>query len=198
MRASGGVVLAAVAVVMGAMTVTAHPVVVLPMLFYGTQPAVEVRVNGEGPFLFLIDTGGGGMARADASLVKRLGLPRVGQETSADASAKTQATLDEVRLDRLSIGGLEFRDVKAFSRDYNTSTYLPHIDVAGKTGTLTRYKENRFYTWFVGFAPADKPEVAIATLIVNTPNWQIKAPELARNVLRAHFAQKGAEGVTAP
>ncbi len=76
--------------------------------------------------------------------------------------------------------------------------YLPGISVAGKTGTLTRHKENRHYTWFVGFAPAEKPEVALATLVVNTPTWRIKAPELARNVLRAYFAKKNVKGVSAP
>jgi cell division protein FtsI/penicillin-binding protein 2 len=76
--------------------------------------------------------------------------------------------------------------------------YLPGIQVAGKTGTLTRHKENRHYTWFVGFAPADKPEIALATLVVNTPTWRIKAPELARNVFRAWFAKQNAKGVTPP
>jgi cell division protein FtsI/penicillin-binding protein 2 len=76
--------------------------------------------------------------------------------------------------------------------------YLPDISVAGKTGTLIRQKDGRFYTWFVGYAPADKPEVAISALVVNTPTWKIKAPELARNVFRAYFAKKGAKGVTAP
>jgi hypothetical protein len=38
------------------------------MLFYGTRPAVEVTVNGKDRFLFLIDTGAQGMARADVSL----------------------------------------------------------------------------------------------------------------------------------
>ncbi len=76
--------------------------------------------------------------------------------------------------------------------------YLPGVSVAGKTGTLTDYKENRFYTWFVGFAPADAPEVAISALVVNTPSWQIKAPQLARDVLRAYFAKKGAKGVSPP
>ncbi|MBX3129138.1 MAG: penicillin-binding protein [Polyangiaceae bacterium] len=76
--------------------------------------------------------------------------------------------------------------------------FLPGIAVAGKTGTLTRHKQNRHYTWFVGFAPADKPEVAISALVVNTPTWRIKGPELARNVLRAHFAKKGQKGVTPP
>lgn len=82
--------------------------------------------------------------------------------------------------------------------DKRGKAYLPDIAVAGKTGTLIRQKDARFYTWFVGFAPADKPEVAIATLVVNTPTWRVKGPEVARNVLRAYFAKKGAKGVTAP
>lgn len=72
--------------------------------------------------------------------------------------------------------------------------YIPGVAVAGKTGTLTDYKQNRYYTWFVGFAPAEAPEVAISALVVNTPEWQIKAPQLAREVLRAYFDKKGTSG----
>jgi penicillin-binding protein A len=74
--------------------------------------------------------------------------------------------------------------------DLKGKPYIPGVVVAGKTGTLTDYKQNRFYTWFVGFAPADAPEVAISTLVVNTPSWQIKAPQLAREVLRTYFEKK--------
>ena len=76
--------------------------------------------------------------------------------------------------------------------------YLPDIAVAGKTGTLSDHETNRHYTWFVGFAPADKPEIAVSALVVNTPAWQIKAPQLARDSLRAYFAKQGRKGVTAP
>ncbi|MFZ5896466.1 MAG: penicillin-binding transpeptidase domain-containing protein [Myxococcota bacterium] len=86
---------------------------------------------------------------------------------------------------------------KSFHDEKGTS-YLPGIEVAGKTGTLSDHEANRHYTWFVGFAPADKPEVAISSLIVNTPTWQIKASQLARDVLRAYFARRGAKGVTPP
>jgi cell division protein FtsI/penicillin-binding protein 2 len=82
--------------------------------------------------------------------------------------------------------------------DASGKPYLPFIRVASKTGTLTRKEENRHYTWFVGFAPADKPEVAISALVVNTPVWRIKAPQLARDVLRAYFAKRGSPGVTPP
>lgn len=76
--------------------------------------------------------------------------------------------------------------------------FLPHIRVASKTGTLTRHEENRHYTWFVGFAPADSPEVAVSALVVNTPVWRIKGPLLAREVLRAYFAKRQYPGVIAP
>jgi hypothetical protein len=100
----------------------------IPMSFYGNRPVIEVMVNGKGPFHFLIDTGAGGMARADASLVEHLGLSIVGQESSSDAGNKTQVKLDEVRFETLSIKGLQFRDVTAYSRNYNTAKYLSHID----------------------------------------------------------------------
>src|SRR5690606_21590842 len=82
--------------------------------------------------------------------------------------------------------------------DRKGRAFLPGITVAGKTGTLTRHKENRHYTWFVGFAPAKDPEVAVAALAVNTPMWRIKGPDLARDVLRAYFAKQGRPGVSRP
>ena len=82
--------------------------------------------------------------------------------------------------------------------DGRGNAFIPGVEIAGKTGTLTRHKKNRHYTWFVGFAPADKPEVAVSALVVNTPVWRIKGPHLAREVLRAYFAKKGLRGVSPP
>ena len=82
--------------------------------------------------------------------------------------------------------------------DRKGRSFLPNIEVAGKTGTLTRHKENRHYTWLVAFAPAADPEIAVAALVVNTPKWRIKGPDLARDVLRAYFSNQGAPGVSAP
>lgn len=104
------------------------------------------------------------------------------------AEEVTQMMLNTVR------GGSAY---KTF-HDKKGTSFLPGIDVAGKTGTLTRDKENRHYTWLVAFAPAEDPEIAVAALVVNTPLWQIKGPDLAREVLRAYFANKGRPGVSAP
>ncbi|HJL49735.1 MAG TPA: penicillin-binding transpeptidase domain-containing protein, partial [Polyangiaceae bacterium LLY-WYZ-15_(1-7)] len=62
--------------------------------------------------------------------------------------------------------------------------FLQDITVAGKTGTLSAERPYRGYTWFVGSAPADDPQVAVAALVVNTPRWRIKATYLAREALR--------------
>jgi cell division protein FtsI/penicillin-binding protein 2 len=86
---------------------------------------------------------------------------------------------------------------KAF-HDEQGRPYIPDVEIAGKTGTLSDHQADRHYTWFVGFAPAEKPEIAISTLVVNTPTWHIKASQLAREVLRAYFARRGLKGVTPP
>jgi cell division protein FtsI/penicillin-binding protein 2 len=62
--------------------------------------------------------------------------------------------------------------------------FLPGIEIAGKTGTLTAERPFRGYTWWVGFAPADAPTIAVAALVINEPEWRIKASIAAREALR--------------
>jgi cell division protein FtsI/penicillin-binding protein 2 len=65
--------------------------------------------------------------------------------------------------------------------------FLPGIRVAGKTGTLSGTNPYRGYTWWVGYAPADRPTIAVAALVVNTPTWRIKASYVARETLRQYL-----------
>jgi len=70
---------------------------------------------------------------------------------------------------------------------------LKGVAVAGKTGSLsdTRDGVRYHYSWFVGFAPADKPRIAFASLVVNDPNWKVKGPVVARRVLDRFFEDAG-------
>lgn len=104
------------------------PVVDVPMLFRGPVPAVEVMVNEQGPFLFAIDTGGAGMARVDSSLVERLKLEKAGQVQGSDGSGRGAVSMDVFELDSVALGGVQFKGVRAASRNYNTSPSLPKID----------------------------------------------------------------------
>jgi cell division protein FtsI/penicillin-binding protein 2 len=65
---------------------------------------------------------------------------------------------------------------------------LRGVPVAGKTGSLADAQPYRDYTWFVGYAPADAPQVAVATVIVNDRLWHARAPTVAREALEAYFA----------
>jgi cell division protein FtsI/penicillin-binding protein 2 len=77
---------------------------------------------------------------------------------------------------------------KAF-RDSKGRPFLPGISVAGKTGTLSRYKPHRTYNWWVGYAPVDDPKIAVAALVVNEPKWRIKASYVAREALREYLVR---------
>ncbi|MGE0786945.1 MAG: penicillin-binding transpeptidase domain-containing protein [Sandaracinaceae bacterium] len=68
--------------------------------------------------------------------------------------------------------------------DGRGNPFLPGIDAAGKTGTLTGSDPYRGYTWFVGFAPVDDPQIAVAALVVNEPRWRIKGSFAAREAMR--------------
>ncbi len=65
----------------------------------------------------------------------------------------------------------------------------PKLRVAGKTGTLATENPARLVSWFAGFAPADKPEIAITVMLANDHSWWRKANEVARDVLDAYFTK---------
>jgi cell division protein FtsI/penicillin-binding protein 2 len=70
--------------------------------------------------------------------------------------------------------------------DRRGRAYVPWGKVAGKTGSLSRTDPYVAYSWFVGFAPHEKPEVAFAVLLGNPKKWRIKAATAARLLLRAY------------
>lgn len=68
--------------------------------------------------------------------------------------------------------------------------FLPGIKVAGKTGTLSEEQPYRGYTWWIGFAPADEPALAVAALVVNSPKWRIKATYVGREAMRYYLVER--------
>lgn len=54
----------------------------------------------------------------------------------------------------------------------------------GKTGSLADKRPFRDYSWFVGYAPKNAPEVAVAAVVVNQARWRIRATWLGREAMR--------------
>jgi cell division protein FtsI/penicillin-binding protein 2 len=71
---------------------------------------------------------------------------------------------------------------------------LRGVEVAGKTGSLADAAPYRDHSWFVGYAPADRPEVAVAAVVVNERVWRVRAPSLAKEALEAYFGGRLAGG----
>lgn len=67
---------------------------------------------------------------------------------------------------------------------------IPGVAVAGKTGSLSRENPYRAYSWWVGYAPAEHPTIAFATLVANQPLWHIKANQVAVEALRYWFVER--------
>jgi cell division protein FtsI/penicillin-binding protein 2 len=80
---------------------------------------------------------------------------------------------------------------RASFRDGQGNDYIPGVKVAGKTGSLTGKRPPALnYNWFVGFAPADAPEVAVAVLLANSPKWRIKAHYAARRLIQVYLRRR--------
>jgi hypothetical protein len=45
------------------------------------------------------------------------------------------------------------------------------------------------YEWFVGVAPADHPEIAVAVLLVQSDRWWRSASQIAAEVLQGVFCE---------
>jgi peptidoglycan glycosyltransferase len=65
-----------------------------------------------------------------------------------------------------------------------TKAALPNVQVAGKTGTA-EVERGAPHAWFIGFAPADHPEVAVAVLVEHGGTGGSVAAPIARDVIAA-------------
>jgi hypothetical protein len=103
-------------------------VAVAPMQFRGPMPVVEVKLNGQGPFVFAIDTGGGLQADIDTAVAAQLKLQPNGKVLIGDPSRMNDRALDTTRIDSITFGGVEFRNVTALIRPQRITPDYPSVD----------------------------------------------------------------------
>jgi len=73
---------------------------------------VEVRIDGKGPYRFVLDTRAAGGGRIRPELATQLGLKVVGQAVTGDPSGKNRRTVDIVEAGSLAVGDLTVTGVK--------------------------------------------------------------------------------------
>ena len=139
---------------------------------HGALLAATIARGGETPDLHLVDRVVDGSGRAQP-------LPA----RPAPHRALPPSTAEE--LGRMMVGTTEWGSANRAFHDRATGRQrLAGVRVAGKTGTLTAHDESGLaYSWFVGFAPANHPQVAVAVLLGRADEADIRAAEVARALL---------------
>ncbi len=73
-------------------------------------------------------------------------------------------------------------------RRFTSGAKVPSVPTAGKSGTAQLGGSGEPHSWFIGFAPADDPEIAIAVIVERGGRGGERASPLAGDLMRAYFA----------
>ncbi len=109
------------------------------------------------------------LAGSDTALATR--AETIGQPISSETAAEVRTMM-----------------IAVVARGTGTAARIAGVTVAGKTGTATN-PHGRSHAWFVAFAPADAPRVAVAVVIENVGYGGTYAAPVARDVLRVALAR---------
>ncbi|MCW2578823.1 MAG: pbpA [Blastococcus sp.] len=82
--------------------------------------------------------------------------------------------------------------VSVVARGSGRAARISGVQVAGKTGTAQVSEDVADHTWFMGFAPADDPKIAVAVFVANGggTGGERSAP-IARDVIEAYLEGQG-------
>ncbi len=68
------------------------------------------------------------------------------------------------------------------------SAKIPGLVWAGKTGSAEHRKRELTHSWFVGFAPFDRPEIAVAVVVEASGHGSDVAAPIAREIVRRYLS----------
>jgi hypothetical protein len=105
-----------------------------------TIPVVKAKVNGQGPFAFLLDTGAAGTV-LDEEFVKSIGLELGAEQPIGDPSAAKGIVAHEVAVDAIEAGDVVFKGIVAVAMD--RKRFDAGEDLKGILG-LPLFAENLF------------------------------------------------------
>ena len=118
-------------------------------------------------------------------VVKAVRAPnlRVLDETQPESLGQAMSAANSDKLTQMM--------VSTVTKGTATSARISGVDVAGKTGTAQSTKDRPPYAWFVSFAPADDPQVAVAVVVESSQTARSEiaggrlAGPIARSVMQA-------------
>lgn len=108
----------------------------------GTRPipVVQAKVNGKGPFSFILDTGAAGTV-LDEEFAKSLGIALGAEQPIGDPSAAKGIAAHEVEIESIEVGDAKFRGISGVAMD--RKRFDPGQELKGILG-LPVFAENLF------------------------------------------------------
>ena len=88
--------------------------------------------------------------------------------------------------------------VQSVDEGYARPAQIAGVKVGGKTGTAETGQGRVPHSWFVGYAPADNPRVAVAVIAENRGSGSDVATPAGRRLMEAALARSAAGPSTAP
>ena len=125
------------------------------------------------PHLVLESTSKAGTTTVNPSIVRQVVSPGIAHEIGAAM--------------RLAVNG-------QVGRFFTFGAALKSMVVAGKSGTAELGPNQQPHSWFIGFAPYDDPQVAIAVLVEHSGGGEVKASPIAGDLLRAWRTWRASAG----
>lgn len=83
----------------------------LPLNVTGHLPVIEVKINGNGPYHFALDTGFAGIIEITDTLAKQLAIPAIDELTVSDPSGRDPIKSPLFRAESVDIGSAHFGGV---------------------------------------------------------------------------------------
>jgi cell division protein FtsI/penicillin-binding protein 2 len=88
--------------------------------------------------------------------------------------------------------------VQSVDEGYARPAQIAGVKVGGKTGTAETGQGRVPHSWFVGYAPADNPRVAVAVIAENQGSGSDVATPVGRRIMEAALARPTTRAETAP
>jgi peptidoglycan glycosyltransferase len=118
-------------------------------------------------------------------LVTSLTSARTGAHEVAQPAGRRVLPADEAGIIRDAMRQAVEGD---WGRQFTTGAAVPGIPTAGKSGTAQLGGTGEPNSWFIGFAPADDPQIAIAVVVEHGGRGGERAAPLAGQLMTAFFA----------
>jgi predicted aspartyl protease len=155
--------------------------VTVPMLSSAGLPVVEARINGQGPYKFILDTGAMGSVVSE-SLARDLGLPSIAPAAMARPGSSKPLPATVTRITRIEIGKVSLEGVMAVFADLSAvmkkapdaqgvlsasmfqgllvSYNFPARTIDFRRGELPKEDGQTIFTWAAGKIPNVTADVA--------------------------------------